>query len=163
MVHFHSKQLCVAEVTHSSTLAMRWIWAISICCSRSMGEAIGYYNSITTHRYHKETIRHSFTAHYIISLRCTLFEFYIPKSTGIAPTQAMYYRGWWFANSERCDVAFFFFAHTIPAYQTFADKRKLNRPNPSSRRRPTDACMHDATVTPQAKARVTRRGNDRTS
>ena len=92
MVHFHSKQLCVAEVTHSSTLAMRWIWAISICCSRSMGEAIGYYNSITTHRYHKETIRHSFTAHYIISLRCTLFEFYIPKSTGIAPTQAMYYR-----------------------------------------------------------------------
>jgi hypothetical protein len=68
----------------------------------------------------------------------------------------------WFANSERCDVAFFFFAHTIPAYQTFADKRKLNRPNPSSRRRPTDACMH-ATVTPQAKARVTRRGNDRTS
>ena len=57
-----------------------------------MGEAIGYYNSITTHRYHKETIRHSFTAHYIISLRCTLFEFYIPKSTGIAPTQAMYYR-----------------------------------------------------------------------
>ena len=92
MVHFHSKQLCVAEVTHSSTLAMRWIWAISICCSRSMGEAIGYYNSITTHRYHKETIRHSFTAHYIISLRCTLCEFYIPKSTGIAPTQAMYYR-----------------------------------------------------------------------
>ena len=41
-----------------------------------MGEAIGYYNSITTHRYHKETIRHSFTAHYIISLRCTIFEFY---------------------------------------------------------------------------------------
>jgi hypothetical protein len=76
MVHFNSKQLCVAEVTHSSTLAMRWIWAISIHYSKSMGEAIGYYNSITTHRYHKETIRHSFTAHYSISLRCTLFEFY---------------------------------------------------------------------------------------
>ena len=131
MVHFHSKQLCVAEVTHSSTLAMRWIWAISICCSRSMGEAIGYYNSITTHRYHKETIRHSFTAHYSISLRCTLFEFYNTEidrdssNSGHVECTTLQYRAChWFNLKFNGSMIYFknsiYLWHLLPSYLRFS-------------------------------------------